>query len=137
MSGYPTDVPGHQLIHPDRPCALEQRQADGRRRRLEVKCPGRHGVDVLTTESYYAPDASATPKHPLPSPSSQPALADLLPDPGVSLQLAAEPFKQDDKTAMIAVVLGVSGGVGLAGHWNVGDTADVTVRAFSSSRPAW
>src|ERR1700683_905023 len=101
-------------------------KADGRRRRIEVKVPGRHGVDVLTTPGYYAPDGSTAPKHPSPSPSSQPALADLLPDPGVSLQLAAEPFKQDDKTAVIAVVLGVSGYVGATGPRDAGDTAAVT-----------
>jgi len=108
-------------------------KADGKRRRIEVKVPARHGVDVLTTKDYYAPEASAVPKRSPPSPSSQPALADLLPDAGVSLQLAAEPFKQDNKTAMIAVVVGVSGGVGTTGPPNAGDTADVTVRAFSSA----
>src|SRR5579862_5753961 len=82
---------------------------DGKLRAIDVKVPGRRGLEISTRKSYYAPDgAKAAKTAPSRLPEHAKLLTGVLPDADIALAMTAAPFKLDDKTATVGLVLAIT-----------------------------
>src|SRR5579871_5888491 len=83
--------------------------ADGKLRAIEVKVPGRSGLTISTRSGYYADNAAKVSK---PAAASLPEhlklLTAVLPSADLAIAMSAAPFKLDDNTATVGVMLAIS-----------------------------